>query len=86
MLYQQLGRSDPEVNDRVHRRKDRLTDIFAMTRKKLLRRNAVRHIYRDIEYSCNKYNNLIGQLEVHYFIYGPRGLISRSNIGVLAIF
>ena len=39
-----------------------------------------------LEYSCNKYSNLIGQLEVHYFTYGPRGLLSRSNIGVLAIF
>ena len=29
----------------------------------------------------NKYSNLIGQLEVHYFIYGPpRGLTSRSNV------
>ena len=36
-----------------------------------------------LEYSCNKYSNLIGQLEVHYFTYGPRGLLSRSNIGVL---
>ena len=40
----------------------------------------------NLEYSCNKYSNLIGQLEVHYFTYGPRGLLSRSNIGVLAIF
>ena len=39
-----------------------------------------------LEYSCNKYSNLIGQLEVHYFTYGPRGLLSRSNVGVLAIF
>ena len=39
-----------------------------------------------LEYSCNKYSNLIGQLEVHYFTYGPRGLLRRSNIGVLAIF
>ena len=42
--------------------------------------------YLILEYSCNKYSNLIGQLEVHYFTYGPRGLLSRSNIGVLAIF
>ena len=41
----------------------------------------------DLEYSCNKYSNLIDQLEVHYFTYGPRGLLSRSNyIGVLTIF
>ena len=39
-----------------------------------------------LEYSYNKYSNLIGQLEVHYFTYGPRGLLSRSNIGVVAIF
>ena len=32
--------------------------------------------YMYLEYSCNKYNNLIGQLEVHYFTYGPRGLLS----------
>ena len=35
-----------------------------------------------LEYSCNKYSNLIGQLEVHYIILLmdlPRGLISRSN-------
>ena len=24
-----------------------------------------------LEYSCNKCSNLIGQLEVHYFTYGP---------------
>ena len=44
------------------------------------------YFYCTLEYSCNKCGNLIGQLEVHYFTYGPRGLLSRSNIGVLALF
>ena len=28
-------------------------------------------LYHELEYSCNKCSNLIGQLEVHYFTYRP---------------
>ena len=31
------------------------------------RKSALQGCVHKLEYSCNKYSNLIGQLEVHYF-------------------